>query len=122
MKKRLMLLAVSAALAITVMILTTDSTLAQNPPRRIEVTASKFSFAPAEIALKKGEPVVLVVHSADAAHGLRFRELNLEVKVDKGSKSEMRFTPDKTGDFVGHCSVFCGSGHGGMALTLHVTE
>ena len=34
----------------------------------------------------------------------------------------MQFTPDKAGDFVGHCSVFCGSGHGGMMLTLHVVD
>jgi cytochrome c oxidase subunit 2 len=34
----------------------------------------------------------------------------------------MPFTADKTGDFVGHCSVFCGSGHGGMSLTLHVVN
>ena len=121
MKKRLMLLAVSATLAIAV-ILITHSTLAQSAPRRIEVTATKFTFTPGEITVKKGEPVVLVVKSADVAHGLRFRELNLEIKVDKGGTAEMRFTPEKTGDFVGHCSVFCGSGHGGMALTLHVVE
>jgi cytochrome c oxidase subunit 2 len=121
MKKRLLLLAVSAALTIAA-IQMTHSTLAQSAPRRIEVTASKFKFTPGEITVMKGEPVVLVVKSADAAHGLRFREFNQNIKVDKGGTAEMRFTPDKTGDFVGHCSVFCGSGHGGMALTLHVVE
>jgi cytochrome c oxidase subunit II len=53
---------------------------------------------------------------------LRVRELNLNAKFDKGTPAELSFTPDKTGDFVGHCSVFCGSGHGGMTLTLHVVE
>jgi cytochrome c oxidase subunit 2 len=95
---------------------------AQQAPRRIEITAKQFQFEPSEITVKKGEPVVLVIKSADVAHGLRFRDLNLNVKVDKGGTAEMPFTPDKTGDFVGHCSVFCGPGHGGMTLTMHVVN
>ena len=95
---------------------------AQDSPHRIEITAKKFAFDPSEITVKKGQPVVLVIKSADVAHGLRFRELNLNVKVDKGGTAELPFTPDKTGDFVGHCSVFCGSGHGEMTLTMHVVN
>jgi cytochrome c oxidase subunit 2 len=95
---------------------------AQDAPRRIEVTARRFSYTPSEITVKKGQPVLLVIKSLDVAHGLRFRELNLNVKVDKGGTAEMRFTPDKTGDFLGHCSVFCGSGHGEMTLMLHVVN
>ena len=91
-------------------------------PRRIEVTAKRFEFDPGEITLKKGQPVDLVLRSKDAAHGLRFRELNLDLKVRAGGTTEVQFTPDKLGDFVGHCSVFCGSGHGGMTLTLHVVD
>ena len=95
---------------------------AQDSPRRIEITAKQFSFEPSEITVKKGEPVVLVIKSADVAHGLRFRDLNLNVKIDKGGTAELPFTPDKTGDFVGQCSVFCGSGHGGMKMTMHVVN
>lgn len=98
------------------------STHAQGAPKRIEVTAHRFNFSPAEITLKKGEPVVLVLKSTDVAHGLRFRDLHVELNVRAGSSTEVTFTPDKTGDFTGHCSVFCGSGHGSMALKLHVTE
>ena len=91
-------------------------------PRRIEVTAKRFDFLPGEITLKKGESVVLVLKSVDVAHGIRFKELGIETKAGKGQTSELAFTPDKTGTFVGHCSVFCGSGHGTMTLTLHVVE
>jgi hypothetical protein len=42
------------------------------------VTAKRFGFEPGEITLKKGQPVVLVLKSADVPHGLRFRELNVE--------------------------------------------
>jgi cytochrome c oxidase subunit II len=101
---------------------TTPALRAQTQPRRIEVTAKRFAYEPSEITVKKGEPVILVIKSQDVAHGLRFRELNLNAKVDKGGSAELQFTPDKTGDFVGHCSVFCGSGHGEMTLTMHVVN
>jgi len=34
-----------------------------------------FAYLPAEITVKKGEPVVLVMHSGDVAHGIEFKEL-----------------------------------------------
>jgi len=98
------------------------SSLAPDAPRRIEVSVKRFAYTPAEITVKKGEPVVLVLTTEDVAHGLKFKELNLNAKAEKGKPAELAFTPDKVGDFVGHCSVFCGSGHGSMTLTLHVTE
>jgi len=91
-------------------------------PRRIEVSVKKFAYDPAEITLKKGEQVILVLTTEDVTHGLKFKELNLNTRIEKGKPAELAFTPDKAGDFVGHCSVFCGSGHGSMTLTLHVTE
>ena len=95
---------------------------APSAPRRIEVTAKRFAFLPGEVTLKKGEPVVLVLKAADVPHGIRFKELGIETKAGKGQTSELAFTPDKTGTFIGHCSVFCGSGHGAMTLTLHIVE
>jgi cytochrome c oxidase subunit 2 len=97
-------------------------TTAQSGPKKIEVVAKRFAYEPAEITLKKGEPVVIVLKSTDVAHGIHFKELNLQAKIDKGGSGELAFTPDKTGDYVGHCSVFCGSGHGSMTLTFHVVE
>ena len=89
-------------------------------PRRIEVVAKRFAFEPAEITVKKGEAIDLVLTSADVAHGVRIRELNLDLRAGKGKQVDQTITPDKVGTFVGHCSVFCGSGHGQMALTIHV--
>jgi cytochrome c oxidase subunit II len=121
MKTKLMLLVLLLGVG-TAGFFSTRIVRAQATPRRIEITAKRFAFEPGEITLKRGEPVVLVLKSTDVAHGLRFRELNLNIKIDKGGTAELPFTPEKTGDFVGHCSVFCGSGHGSMALTLHVTD
>lgn len=95
---------------------------AQSTPRTIEITAKRFAFSPSEITLKKGEPVVLILKSADVAHGLRFRELNVDVKTRAGGTAQVQFTPEKTGDFIGQCSVFCGSGHSSMKMKLHVVD
>jgi cytochrome c oxidase subunit II len=97
-------------------------TSTSDTPRRIDVTVKKFSYSPSEVTVKKGEPIILALTSSDVSHGLKFKELNLNAKFDKKTPAELAFTPDKVGDFVGHCSVFCGSGHGSMTLTLHVTE
>jgi cytochrome c oxidase subunit II len=91
-------------------------------PKTVNVSAKRFAFEPSQITLKKGEPVVLELTTEDVAHGVKFKELNLSARIEKGKTAELAFTPTQTGDFVGHCSVFCGSGHGSMTLTLHVTE
>jgi cytochrome c oxidase subunit 2 len=91
-------------------------------PKRIEITAKRFTYEPGEITLKKGQPVVLALKSADVAHGLRLRELSVDAKIPAGGTKEVQLTPQKTGDFVAHCSVFCGAGHGSMALKVHVVQ
>jgi cytochrome c oxidase subunit 2 len=121
MKKKFMLL-IMLVIVLAAAASFTRVIRAQDAPQRIEVTATRFAFAPGEITLKKGQPVVLVLKSKDVAHGLRFRELNVDVKVGANDTAEVQFTPEKTGNFTGHCSVFCGSGHGSMMLTLHVVD
>jgi cytochrome c oxidase subunit II len=121
MKLKSTMLSIGAAMLVAAL-LTIQPVPAENAPRRIEIAAKRFNFTPAEITLKKGEPVVLTLTTADVPHGLRFKELGIETKAAKGKPGVISFTPDKTGTFIGHCSVFCGSGHGGMALTLHVVD
>ena len=108
---------ISTALLVAVMC---TSSARPASPRRIEVSAKRFVFEPAEITLRKGEAVDLVLTSKDVAHGVRVRELNLDLHADKGKTAEETITPTVTGTFVGHCSVFCVSGHGQMTLTIHV--
>lgn len=91
-------------------------------PRRIEITARRFAFDPNNITLKEGEPVDLVLKSLDVTHGLRIRELGLDLKASKDKPAEILFTPHQTGDFIGHCSVFCGAKHGSMMMTFHVVK
>lgn len=121
MKKRLLSFLI-AVVTIAAAWAATTTLRGETEPRRVEVSAKRFGFSPNELTLKKGEPVTLVLKSEDVEHGLLFRELGVDVKAPKGGQGQVQFTPQKTGDFVGHCSVFCGSGHGSMTLTLHVVE
>ena len=121
MKKKRMLPALLAGIVLAV-VFSSSAAWAQQAPQKIEVTAKRFEFTPSEITLKKGQPVVLELKSEDVAHGIRFRELDVNVKVKAGGTAEVKFTPEKTGDFVGHCSVFCGAHHGSMTIRLHVVD
>jgi cytochrome c oxidase subunit II len=98
------------------------SAVKPDSPRRIQVTAKRYAFEPAVITVKKGEAIDLVLTSGDVPHGVRIRELKIDLHANKGKTAEVVFTPQATGTFVGHCSVFCGSGHGAMTLTIHVTS
>src|SRR5260370_35409835 len=77
---------------------------APDAPRRIEISAKRFGYTPAEITLKKGEPVVLVLTTEDVSHGLKFKELGLDSKFEKSKPGELALTADKVGDFVVRCS------------------
>ena len=95
---------------------------AQDSPHRIVVNAKRYSYEPNEVTLKKGEPVELVLMSKDVTHGLHSDELKIDLQVPKGGSVHTTFTPETVGDFVGQCSVFCGEGHGNMAITFHVVD
>ncbi|MGC1784168.1 MAG: cupredoxin domain-containing protein [Acidobacteriaceae bacterium] len=122
MKRKFMLLALLVGVMVTAPFMVPKARAQAAAPRQIVIVAKRFSYDPGEITLKKGQPVVLVLKSMDVAHGLRIRDFKVNVKVKAGGTQEVQFTPDKTGDFIGHCSVFCGSGHGSMTLKLHVVE
>ena len=109
-----------AAVALTVLSATHRVHAAAPEGKTIQINAKRFHFDPDEVTLTKGEPVTIVLHGEDASHGLRVTELGLDLKVDKGATTQATITPDKPGDFVGHCSTFCGAGHGSMAITFHV--
>jgi len=89
-------------------------------PKRIEITASRFKYEPDKITLKKGETVILVLHSTDVTHGLKVPEMNVNTEIKKDKETEIQITPQETGHFVGKCAHFCGSGHGSMTLQIDV--
>jgi cytochrome c oxidase subunit II len=91
--------------------------------KHIEIVASRFSFAPNEITVKKGEQVTITVQSADVTHGLVIEELGLRTnQIKKGQPENLTLTPTTSGTFQGKCAHFCGKGHGSMTFTVHVVE
>lgn len=88
----------------------------------IRLTAKKFEYDLREITLKKGVPVVLELTSLDRVHGFNQPDFGVRGDAVPGMVTRIRFTPDKTGEFVFFCDVFCGDGHEEMSGTLIVKD
>ncbi len=114
--------------AVTAGVLALTATVLGGQPKttpsanHIEVTASRFSFSPNEITVKKGDPVTITVHSSDVTHGLVIPDLGIRTEVKKGQSEDLTLTPEAAGTFQGKCAHFCGKGHGSMTFTVHVVE
>ncbi len=90
--------------------------------KEFNLTARQWQFEPSTITVKKGDHVKLHVTSIDTTHGFSIMEFNVNSQLTTGQTTTVEFTPDRTGSFNFFCSVFCGSGHGGMKGTLVVTD
>lgn len=91
------------------------------PARTIVVHARRYSFEPAEIAVRTGEKVHLELISDDVTHSLLVKDLQIDETAKKDHPGETEFEATHAGDFQGRCGHFCGSGHGRMVFTIHVT-
>ncbi len=89
-------------------------------PRAIVITAKRFEFVPSTITLKIGETVKLIVTSEDVTHGFFLRPLKIDTDLTPGETQQITVTPQTAGTFTAICHHFCGSGHGGMKLTVVV--
>jgi cytochrome c oxidase subunit 2 len=94
--------------------------LAQQPPaHEIRIEARKFTFDPAVIEVTAGEPVRLVLHSADAAHGFEIRDLTLNLRLPpSGDRITAEFNAPPPGRYAIACSKVCGLGHHRMKAVL----
>jgi len=108
------------ALACAVMLRAPLSTQAQGAPRVIEITAKRFEFIPNSITLKRGEPVILRVKSADVTHGFFSRQLQIDELIEPGKTVEVKITPQVAGTFTLICDHFCGTGHANMKMSIVV--
>src|SRR5580765_1470699 len=91
----------------------------QTPVHEIQVTASRFAFAPDAIQVNAGEPVRIVIRSSDGVHGFAIQKLKINVLVPKGGDPAIvEFTAPPAGRYDIDCSEFCGRGHGSMKAAL----
>jgi len=90
--------------------------------KTIKISAKRYEFAPSEITLKKGVPVILQLSSEDRSHGFYAPSLNLRADILPGKVTELKVTPQKTGDYDFYCDIFCGSGHESMLGKIKVVD
>lgn len=95
---------------------------AQSQPKTIAITAHRFAFEPAQITLKKGEPVTLQLTTADVTHGFYLKPLKIDGVIEPGKTTELHITPQVAGTFTTICDHFCGANHGNMKMTIVVEE
>lgn len=90
-------------------------------PRVIEVTARRFAFEPAEIEVAVGEPVRLMVRSADGIHGIEIKKVKVQKTIPRGGDPVViNFTAKEAGRFPILCSEYCGDDHDNMRGALVV--
>jgi len=98
------------------------SAAATVPVRTLTIRAKKYAFDPAEITLKKDQPVKLELTSDDVEHSLLVPALGINAIMKKGQTTDVTVTPKETGDFKGKCGKFCGFGHDKMHFMVHVVN
>lgn len=91
-------------------------------PRVVEIAAKRFEFNPRQIVLRRGETVTLRLTSRDVTHGFFQKALGIDTTIEPGKTREVTLTPKAAGRFVTICDHFCGTGHGGMSMTIVVEE
>jgi len=88
----------------------------------IKISAKRFEYTPQQITLKIGVPVIFQLTTEDRTHGFNIPSMNLRADIVPGKVTELKVTPQKTGEFDFFCDVFCGSGHEGMNGKIKVAE
>src|ERR1700755_1930070 len=117
-------LAHSIRIALACLVILGGSALLAAPPvepRIIEVTARRFAFEPAEIQVAVGEPVRLMVRSADGVHGIENKKVKGNKTIPRGGDPVViNFTAKEAGTFPIMCSEYCGDDHDNMRGMLVV--
>ena len=78
----------------------------------IKMTVKKYEYSPAEIHVKQGEKVRLLITALDRKHGIELKEFNVKSELEEKKETPVEFVASKAGTFEFKCSVYCGMGHG----------
>lgn len=116
-RRQLLLTAVAGSLALGGLMKIAS---AKPAPKTIRISAKKFQFIPAEVRLKRGEEVILELSTQDVLMGFSLPDLKMRADLVPGKTQTLHITPDKAGEYVFLCDVFCGSGHEDMSGKLIV--
>jgi len=92
------------------------------PPAQVKVMARKWSWwfdhpdgkGAKDLHLVLGQPVELVLASADVVHSLYVPQFRLKQDAVPGRYTRMNFTPVKAGTYPILCAEYCGTNHSQM--------
>ena len=96
--------------------------LAQPKEKVIRIKAKRFDYTPGNLTLKKGQPVIFELTSADVLMGFNLPDFNLRADIVPDKVTRVRFVPDKTGTFTFLCDIFCGTKHEEMNGKITVVD
>lgn len=95
---------IPATLPTATVIAPTDNTATVN--ETFTVTGQNFSFAPAQLKIKKGETVKIIFKNVGGTHDFVLDEFKVRTsRLQAGGEEAVIFTADKTGSFDYYCSV-----------------
>lgn len=73
-----------------------------------------------ELHIPNGQEVSLKINAQDVLHAFWLPEFRLKQDAIPGRESELRFTPNKVGQYTIVCAELCGAYHGAMGAQLFV--
>ena len=82
--------------------------------KSFNIVAKKWTFDPELIIVDRGDTVILHITSIDVSHGFKLPVFGVYENLEPGETIDVEFIPDKMGEFLYSCSVYCGSGHDTM--------
>jgi cytochrome c oxidase subunit II len=114
-----MIAIVSIGVVAAIVITAASGAQAPQPSHEVNVVAKNYSFEPATIQVVAGEPVRLLIRSADGIHGFSIPKLRIDLRIPKGGDLMVaEFVAPSAGRYEVACSEFCGSGHRQMKAAL----
>jgi cytochrome c oxidase subunit II len=85
-------------------------------------TYSDTGVTSGELHLPSGQDVKLVIKAQDVLHAFWLPQFRLKQDAIPGQDAELRFTPNRPGEYPIICAELCGPYHGAMASKLYVHE
>jgi cytochrome c oxidase subunit 2 len=99
----------TAALAAALLVLgAVSSRAAPAETPVVEILASHRGFQPSTVSLRRGEPVRILLSTADDAHCFAVDAFRLEKRIAPGRETAFDFTPDRSGTFPFCCCLETG--------------
>jgi cytochrome c oxidase subunit 2 len=114
--------AIAAATLVVAFTCAATYVAAQPQEKVIKVSAKRFDYTPRHLTLKKGEPVILELTTADVLMGFNAPDLGVRADILPDKVTRVRVVPDKTGTFTFLCDIFCGTKHEEMNGTITVVD